>query len=60
VCAFLGALHAIPERPWDVTFSFGRALVSAALHTWAGDPALVTAAQDVLLANCENAASAAR
>ncbi|ORA26964.1 class I fructose-bisphosphate aldolase [Mycobacterium aquaticum] len=60
VCAFLHELHEIPDRPWDVTFSFGRALVSAALHTWAGSPANVRAAQDVLLANCAEAASAAR
>lgn len=60
VCAFLHALYEIPHRPWDVTFSFGRALVSAALHTWAGDPANVPAAQEVLLDNCANAASAAR
>lgn len=60
VCAFLSELHAIPERPWAVTFSFGRALVSAALHRWAGDSANVPAAQEVLLENCANAASAAR
>ncbi len=60
VCAFLGALHAIAGRPWDVTFSFGRALVSAALHTWAGDPANVVAAQAALVANCGSAADAVR
>lgn len=60
VCAFLSELHAIPARPWDVTFSFGRALVSAALRTWAGDAANVAAAQEVLLQNCETAARAAR
>jgi fructose-bisphosphate aldolase class I len=60
VCAYLSELNAIPQRPWAVTFSFGRALVSAALHTWAGDAANVPAAQEVLLENCQNAASAAR
>jgi fructose-bisphosphate aldolase class I len=60
VCAYLSELNAIPQRPWAVTFSFGRALVSAALHTWAGDSANVPAAQEVLLENCQNAASAAR
>ncbi|MFD3506927.1 class I fructose-bisphosphate aldolase [Nocardia sp. NPDC058666] len=59
VCAFLSALAADDRRPWPVTFSFGRALVSAALHTWAGSPAEVTAAQGVLLDNCAAAAQAA-
>jgi len=59
VCAFLSALSAVPDRPWNVTFSFGRALVSDALHTWAGDAANVTAAQDVLKANCKVSSDAA-
>lgn len=58
-CAFLEALARIPDRPWQVTFSFGRALVSAALHAWAGDPANVDTAQQRLLANCAEAAGAA-
>lgn len=60
VCAFLHELSAIPERPWNVTFSFGRALVSAALHTWAGETANVAAAQQALLDNCRVAALATR
>ncbi len=59
-CAFLGALNAIEGRPWPVTFSFGRALVSDALNTWHGETQKVTAAQDRLLANCNQAAAAAR
>jgi len=35
--------------PWQLTFSFGRALQASALRTWAGDPANVPAAQKVLL-----------
>jgi fructose-bisphosphate aldolase class I len=58
VCAFLKELSAIPDRPWDVTFSFGRALVSAALRTWAGDAANVDAAQERLLDNCRQASHA--
>ena len=58
VCAFLKELSAIPNRPWDVTFSFGRALVSAALNRWGGDPANVDAAQERLLDNCRRAADA--
>ncbi|GAA1127042.1 class I fructose-bisphosphate aldolase [Nocardioides aquiterrae] len=60
VCAFLSELNALPERPWNVTFSFGRALVSDALRAWAGDPANVTAAQRRLLDNCREAADALR
>jgi fructose-bisphosphate aldolase, class I len=60
VCEFLSELNAIRERPWQVTFSFGRALVSAALHIWAGDAANVPAAQQALLDNCRSAADAAR
>lgn len=60
VCAFLAALTAVSERPWEVTFSFGRALVSDALRTWAGDPANVAAAQQRLLDNCREAAAATR
>lgn len=60
VCAFLTALAAMPERPWEVTFSFGRALVSAALRPWAGSPENVAAAQNRLLANCRQAAAATR
>ncbi len=60
VCAFLSDLNAIAERPWQVTFSFGRALVSDALHTWAGDAANVAAAQQRLVDNCRGAAGATR
>ncbi|MFD4354696.1 class I fructose-bisphosphate aldolase [Nocardia sp. NPDC058518] len=58
-CAFLNDLATIDERPWPVTFSFGRALVSAALHTWGGSDSEVAVAQQVLLENCRNAADAA-
>lgn len=59
-CAFLSEISAVPERPWPVTFSFGRALVSEALRVWGGDPGNTKAAQDVLLGNCRQAARAAR
>ncbi|MFC6012757.1 class I fructose-bisphosphate aldolase [Nocardia lasii] len=59
VCEYLTALAAIDGRPWSVTFSFGRALVSAALRTWANAPTDIVAAQDVLLGNCATAAQAA-
>ncbi|GGK42375.1 class I fructose-bisphosphate aldolase [Nocardia camponoti] len=56
VCAYLRELSAVTQRPWPVTFSFGRALVSAALRTWAGEVSLVADAQAVLVANCRAAA----
>lgn len=58
-CRYLAALNAIAAgAPWRLTYSFGRALVSDALHTWAGDEANVDQAQQVLLANCARAAAA--
>ncbi|WP_111602236.1 class I fructose-bisphosphate aldolase [Streptomyces sp. Amel2xB2] len=59
-CAFLRELSAVPGRPWQVTFSFGRALVSDALHLWAGDAANTPGAQEALLRNCREAAEATR
>ncbi|GAA1392931.1 fructose-bisphosphate aldolase class I [Pseudonocardia kongjuensis] len=47
--ANLAAIRELPA-PWPVTFSFGRALVSPALHAWRGDPDAVPAAQEALLA----------
>ncbi|TDD85440.1 fructose-bisphosphate aldolase class I [Saccharopolyspora karakumensis] len=57
-CTFLADLNATTKRPWQVTFSFGRALVSDALRTWGGDAANVAAAQEALVANCRQAAKA--
>ncbi|MFD4428391.1 class I fructose-bisphosphate aldolase [Nocardia sp. NPDC058497] len=59
VCDYLGNLTILAGRPWAVTFSFGRALVSAALHAWA-ESKEVTAAQKILLGNCRSAADATR
>lgn len=56
----LAALNDIPETPWHLTFSFGRALVNDALATWAGSPGQVASAQEALLENCRRAASAVR
>jgi fructose-bisphosphate aldolase, class I len=53
-------LNAIRERPWQVTFSFGRALVSAALQIWGRGAVNIPAAQGALLGNCRSAADAAR
>lgn len=59
-CAFLADLNAHTVRPWQATFSFGRALVSDALRTWGGDAANVAAAQRALVDNCREAAEATR
>ena len=48
-----------PERvPWQLSFSFGRALQAPALKEWSGDPEKVAAAQNALLhrARCNSAA----
>ncbi|MCB0907281.1 MAG: fructose-bisphosphate aldolase class I [Nocardioidaceae bacterium] len=57
VCAWLAALNEVPDVPWNLTFSFGRALVNDALATWHGDPSRTAAAQEALLANCADAAA---
>lgn len=58
--AYLTELNRLGGAPWSLTFSFGRALVSDALHTWAGSPDNVVAAQQVLLRNLAAASEAAR
>jgi fructose-bisphosphate aldolase, class I len=45
--ANLVALNRVGGQPWQLSFSFGRALQAAALKAWAGDPANVPAAQRV-------------
>lgn len=56
--AHLDALNRLRHAPWELSFSFGRALQSAALKTWAGQPANVVAAQNALRhrAACNSAA----
>jgi len=39
-----------PNAPWSLTFSYGRALQSATLKTWAGEKGNVDAAQKILVA----------
>ena len=58
-CAFLTAINRLAgDSPWQLTYSFGRALVSDALHAWGGDTSRVGAAQAVLLENCARASRA--
>jgi fructose-bisphosphate aldolase class I len=44
--ARLNAMNAIGGVPWQLSFSYGRALQTGALRAWRGDPANVPAAQD--------------
>ncbi|KAF5838972.1 fructose-bisphosphate aldolase class-I-domain-containing protein [Dunaliella salina] len=39
----------MPQSPWALTFSYGRALQSTTLKTWSGKPENVAAAQDILV-----------
>ncbi len=45
--ANLDALNRMGGQPWQLSFSFGRALQAAALRVWAGDPGNAPAAQGV-------------
>jgi fructose-bisphosphate aldolase, class I len=48
------------DEPWQLSFSFGRALQAAALRTWAGDPANVPAAQRVFASRVAETGAARR
>ena len=41
----LNAMNQLPNLPWQLSFSFGRALQAPVLKAWKGDSANVTAAQ---------------
>ena len=43
--AHLDAMNRRGPQPWQLTFSYGRALIMTALSTWAGNPAHVASAQ---------------
>lgn len=45
--ANLGALNRVSDQPWQLSFSYGRALQAAALKAWAGEEANVPSAQTV-------------
>lgn len=47
--AHLNAMNQIGHAPWELSFSFGRALQSPALKTWRGDSQNIHAAQEALL-----------
>jgi fructose-bisphosphate aldolase class I len=54
----LNAMNRKGRAPWELSFSFGRALQAPALKAWAGRPANVASAQQQLLrrARCNGAA----
>ncbi len=43
--AHLDAMNRLGPHPWELSFSYGRALQQAALKTWAGDDGKIEAAQ---------------
>ena len=47
------------EKPWKLSFSYGRALQQPALKAWRGDPANVDNAREAFLhrAKCNGAAT---
>ena len=47
--AHLNAMNAIGPHPWQLSFSYGRALQAPALKAWVGDTANVEAAQQAFL-----------
>jgi fructose-bisphosphate aldolase class I len=60
-CQYLAEINRrAGDAPWQLTYSFGRALVTDALRTWAGAPGFADAAQARLLDNCRRAAAATR
>ena len=54
----LNALNRLGPAPWELSFSFGRALQAQALKVWMGNPENVRAAQNALhhRAQCNSAA----
>jgi fructose-bisphosphate aldolase class I len=42
-------MHRLGELPWQLSFSYGRALQAPALQAWQGHPANVDAGRDAFL-----------
>ena len=47
--AHLNAMNAMGPHPWQLSFSYGRALQAPALKSWRGDPANAQRAQQAFL-----------
>lgn len=58
----LNAMNALGGNPWELSFSYGRALQDPVLNAWRGDPANVAAAQAAFRrrALCNGAARSGR
>jgi fructose-bisphosphate aldolase class I len=56
--AHLNAMNARGPLPWQLTFSYGRALQDPALRAWAGDPAKVAAGREQLARRARNNSAA--
>jgi fructose-bisphosphate aldolase class I len=56
--AHLNAMNAMDGHPWEISFSYGRALQEPPLKTWQGEPANTAAAQELFYhrAKCNSAA----
>lgn len=52
-CTHLTAINRHGDQPWELSFSFGRALQAPVLHTWAGFESNREAAQEALLRRAE-------
>jgi fructose-bisphosphate aldolase class I len=50
----LNAINSFGHQPWNLSFSFGRAIQEDCLKAWKGDPANITKAQAVLLHSAES------
>jgi fructose-bisphosphate aldolase class I len=48
----LNAMNAMGSHPWQISFSYGRALQEPVLEAWKGHEGNVTAAQRALLERC--------
>ena len=57
--AHLNAMNRRGPHPWNLTFSYGRALQARAMKTWGGDPAAMESASQAFLkrASCNSAAT---
>ena len=51
---YLSAINSVPgPKPWNVSFSFGRALQASCIKAWAGKKENIGVAQKVLLQRCK-------
>tara|TARA_B100002051_G_C16713439_1_gene627945 strand:+ start:663 stop:1655 length:993 start_codon:yes stop_codon:yes gene_type:complete len=46
------------ETPWEITFSYGRGLQSAAMHEWRGNNENIIPAQKIFIERCKQASMA--